>query len=258
MVIPFIFGGLNGENLRYDFLSMYQETQFRSVLKAISWRVAGTLATAAVVFFLTHKLWIALAAGGADFFSKLGLYFIHERIWNKVGTGKKAIQPAVIWFTGLSGAGKTTLAQELVQKLKARGLPVEHLDGDLIRQIFPQTGFSREQRNEHVKRVGFLASSLERNHVFVVASLISPYRESRDFVRNLCRNFVEVHVSTPIAVCEKRDPKGLYKQAREGKIKNFTGIDDVYEVPTRAELVIDTSELGLDESVAQLLKKISV
>jgi adenylylsulfate kinase len=235
---------------------MYRETPVRSVLKALSWRVLGTLVTATVVLIMTRKPWVALAAGGADFFSKIGLYFIHERVWNRVRIGKRAYEPVVVWLTGLSAAGKTTIARELVKRMKKLGLTVEHLDGDSIRDVFPQTGFTREARVEHIKRVGFLASRLERNNVFVVASFISPYQESRDFVRSLCPNFLEVYVSTPIAECEKRDPKGLYSKARQGTVKNFTGVDDPYEAPTHPDLVIDTSVFSAEDSASLILKRI--
>ena len=160
----------------------------------------------------------------------------------------------VIWFTGLSGAGKTTLAEKLAAYLKENGVKCELLDGDTVRNIFPQTGFSKKERDEHVKRMGFLASMLERNGITVIASFISPYRESRDFVRKMCRNFVEVYVSTSLEVCEKRDVKGLYKKARRGEIKSFTGIDDPYEAPLHPEITINTAGETVEESLGRLLK----
>lgn len=160
----------------------------------------------------------------------------------------------VIWMTGLSGAGKTTLANKLFESLKSQGQAVELLDGDAIRQMFPATGFSKADRDQHVRRVGFVASLLEKHNVTVIGSLISPYRESRDFIRGLCQNFVEVYLSTPLSVCESRDPKGLYRKARRGEIKNFTGVDDPYEAPTRPELVLDTSLLTVDECVSRILE----
>ena len=163
-------------------------------------------------------------------------------------------KPRVIWFTGLSGAGKTTLAEKLAAYLKEKGVKCELLDGDTVRNIFPQTGFSKKERDEHVKRMGFLASMLERNGITVIASFISPYRESRDFVRKMCRNFVEVYVSTSLAVCEKRDVKGLYKKARHGEIKSFTGIDDPYEPPLHPEITINTAGETVEESLERLLK----
>jgi adenylylsulfate kinase len=155
---------------------------------------------------------------------------------------------AVIWLTGLSGSGKSTLAHWVATELKREGRPVEVLDGDAMRAVFPNTGFSKAERDEHIKRVGFLASRLEAHGVTVVASFVSPYRESRDFVRGLCRHFVEVHVSTPLDECERRDVKGLYAKARRGEVAAFTGISDPYEPPARPELVVDTSRLSVEEA----------
>ena len=158
----------------------------------------------------------------------------------------------VIWLTGLSASGKTTIAEALINNLKDRGHRVEHLDGDLIRKIFPGTGFTREERDRHVKRIGYLAAMLEKHDVFVVASFISPYQEARAFVRSQCKNFFEVYVSTPLAECEKRDPKGLYKKARTGEISNFTGISDPYEPPENPEIEIDTTGITVDEAVTRI------
>ncbi len=164
--------------------------------------------------------------------------------------------PAVIWFTGLSGSGKSTIAAVVFQELERRGLRVERLDGDSVRDIFP-TGFTRPERDAHVRRVGFLASRLERHGVFVVASLISPYAESRGFVRQLCRNFIEVYVDTPLEECERRDVKGLYGKARRGAIQNFTGLDDPYEPPAAAEVVLDTRVLSPVEAAARVVDEIA-
>lgn len=159
----------------------------------------------------------------------------------------------VLWFTGLSGAGKSTIAERVVAALRARGRPVEYLDGDVIRDIFPGTGFTREERDAHIRRVGYLASRLERHGVAVVASLVSPYEASRQFVRSLCRRFIEVHVATPFAECERRDVKGLYARARRGEIRQFTGLDDPYEPPSAPEVTIDTTGLSVEESAALVL-----
>ncbi|HXE57645.1 MAG TPA: 3'(2'),5'-bisphosphate nucleotidase CysQ [Gemmatimonadales bacterium] len=160
---------------------------------------------------------------------------------------------AVLWFTGLSGSGKSTIATRVVERLRARGVPVEYLDGDAIREVFPGTGFSRAERDAHIRRVGYLASRLEAHGVVVVASLVSPYRESRDFVRRLCRRFVEIFVDTPLEECERRDVKGLYARARRGEIRQFTGIDDPYEPPPAPELRIDTTATGVAEAVERVL-----
>lgn len=161
--------------------------------------------------------------------------------------------PAVLWLTGLSGAGKSTIAAALQRRLDDDSAAVETLDGDALRQVFPGTGFSREERDAHVRRVGYLASRLEAHGVTVVASLISPYRDSRAFVRGLCRTFVEIHVATDLAECERRDPKGLYRKARGGQITQFTGLDDPYEAPDAPEIVIDTVTESADAAAARIL-----
>ncbi len=159
----------------------------------------------------------------------------------------------VIWLTGLSGSGKTTLAKEVCRRLAAKTPRVEHLDGDAVREVFPLIGYDRDSRNDHIRRIGFLASRLEKHGVIVVASFISPYQESRDFTRKLCRHFIEVYLNAPLAVCESRDPKGLYKKAREGKITNFTGVQEPYEPPASPELTLDTSQLTVDRCVDLIL-----
>jgi len=232
---------------------MIRETHARSVAKAVSWRVLATLTTTGLVYAVTRELTVSMAVGGMEAISKLGLYWIHERLWDRLHFGRVEMKPVVLWFTGLSGSGKSTVSEWVARELRARRVRVEQLDGDTIRNIFPQTGFTKPERDAHIKRVGFLASKLEQNGVFVVASFVSPYRESREFVRDLCRNFVEIHVSTPLEVCEARDVKGLYARARRGEITNFTGIDDPYEAPERPDLVIDTTNLGIEEAGAQVL-----
>lgn len=162
----------------------------------------------------------------------------------------------VLWFTGLSGSGKSTIATRVQAELERRGVPVEYLDGDALRGVFPSTGFTRAEREEHLRRTGYMASRLAAHGVTVVASFVSPYRESRDFIRRLCPGFVEIYVATPLEECERRDVKGLYARARRGEIRNFTGLDDPYEAPEHPELTLDTSALTVEESVARVLAHI--
>jgi adenylylsulfate kinase len=167
-------------------------------------------------------------------------------------------QPGVtIWFTGLSGAGKTTISRAVGKELKSSGYKVELLDGDVVRQNLTKgLGFSKEDRDENIRRVGFVAELLTRNQVIVLVSAISPYREIRQQVRERIGNFVEVYVNAPLAVCEQRDVKGLYKKARAGEIKNFTGIDDPYEPPLNSEVECRTDLESLEESVSKVLAKL--
>ena len=161
----------------------------------------------------------------------------------------------VIWFTGLSGSGKTTLAKEVERLLRARGLRyVQRLDGDVVRQdLTRDLGFSKEDRDENIHRVTFVAELLSKNGVATTCAFISPYRAARQTARRRCHNFVEVYVQCPLDVLIQRDPKGLYKKALAGEIKGFTGIDDPYETPEHPEIVVHTDQETIEESTLRLL-----
>ena len=235
---------------------MFKESRLRSATKAVSWRFWATVTTMVLVYVFTGTVKIALAVGCLEVVVKIVIYFLHERLWDRIRFGKKVIRPFVVWTTGLPGSGKTTLGNRVYEKLTKNGYRVERLDGDTVRSLFPSTGFSREERNVHIERVGHLASILERNGIIVVASFISPYEEARDFVRRLCENFIEIHMATPGEVCEKRDTKDLYGRARRGEIKNLTGYDDPYEIPSHPELTIDASQESVEKSANQVLRYI--
>lgn len=147
-----------------------------------------------------------------------------------------------LWFTGLSGAGKTTLSKLVVDKLRERDIEPEILDGDVVRtHLSKGLGFSREDRETNLKRIAFVCKLLTRNAACVVACTISPYQHIRQHARSEIGNYVQVHVNCPLEVCERRDPKGLYKKARSGLIENFTGITDPYEVPKNSEIEVNTA-----------------
>ena len=155
-----------------------------------------------------------------------------------------------LWFTGLSGAGKTTISQQVEAKLRAEGYKIEVLDGDIVRtNLTKGLGFSKEDRDTNVRRIGFVADLLTRNGVIVIVSAISPYRAIREELKEKIGNFVEIFVNAPLSVCEDRDVKGLYKKARSGEIKMFTGISDPYEPPASHEIECRTDLEELDESV---------
>lgn len=158
-----------------------------------------------------------------------------------------------LWFTGLSGAGKTTLAEAIAARLRDAGRKVEVLDGDAVRQHLSKgLGFSREDRDTNIKRIAYVCSLLTRNGVISIAAAISPYREARAWARSEIGHFVEVYLKCPIEVCRARDTKGLYKLVDEGKIKGFTGVDDPYEEPESPELVVDTANQTLEQCLAQI------
>jgi adenylylsulfate kinase len=163
-------------------------------------------------------------------------------------------QGFTVWLTGLSGAGKTTIALELERELKGRSLYLERLDGDTVREgLTRDLGFSKEDRDKNIERVTFVAKLLSRNGVGVVASFISPYREARENVRRETTNFIEVYVNAPLDVCASRDVKGLYKKALAGELKGFTGVDDPYEAPESPEITVYTDRETVAESAAKII-----
>jgi len=161
----------------------------------------------------------------------------------------------LLWLTGLSGAGKTTIALSLTEKLKAQNYKVELLDGDVVRTHLSEgLGFSKEDREINIRRIAFVANLLSRNGVIAIVAAISPYRELRNEIRRNTTNFVEVYVNSPLEVCEARDIKGLYAKARAGKIRNFTGIDDPYEPPISPEIICFTDLETIEQSLEKVLE----
>jgi adenylyl-sulfate kinase len=158
-----------------------------------------------------------------------------------------------LWFTGMSGAGKSTISAALEARLRALGAKVEVLDGDVVRtHLSKGLGFSREDRDENIRRIGFVCELLSRNGVIAIAAAISPYRAVREELRARIPNFVEVYVECPVEVLAERDVKGLYKRALAGEIGNFTGISDPYEPPAAPEVTVNSSTQTLDESLERI------
>jgi adenylylsulfate kinase len=167
------------------------------------------------------------------------------------------IKGFTLWFTGLSGSGKSTLSQILHNKFTKWGIKHEVLDGDVIRENLSKgLGFSKEDRDTNIRRIGFVCNLLTRNDVVAIAAAISPYKSIRDENRNMIGNFVEVYVNCSLEECEKRDPKGLYKKARAGDIPNFTGISDPYEPSLNPEVVCETDKETPEESAEKIITKI--
>ena len=160
-----------------------------------------------------------------------------------------------LWFTGLSGAGKTTITTHLVKEFRRRGSKLEVLDGDIVRENLSKgLGFSKEDRDTNIRRIAFVADLLSRNGVPVITAAISPYRELRDEARELMGDrFIEVFVKASVEVCAERDVKGLYEKAFKGEIKEFTGVSDPYEPPLNAELTLDTEHDSAEEDAAKVL-----
>lgn len=160
-----------------------------------------------------------------------------------------------LWFTGLPCSGKTTIADKLAPLIRERGIKVERLDGDIVRQgLTRDLGFSKEDRDKNIERVTFVAKLLTRNNVIVLATFVSPYILRRQKSREEIGEFIEVYVKASVEECIKRDVKGMYKKALAGEIKNFTGVDDPYEEPPSPEILIDTENETIEESVQKVIK----
>jgi adenylyl-sulfate kinase len=171
-----------------------------------------------------------------------------------VSNKKITSKGAVIWLTGLPCSGKTTIGDALAKSLKKS--KVERLDGDIVRKgkLSDDLGFSKEDRNKNINRINFVSKLLARNEVIVIASFVSPYRKTRNNIRNNVNNFVEVYVEASAKKCAKRDVKGMWKQAKEGKIKGFTGYDDPYEKPNNPEIICNTEKETVSESTNKIIK----
>jgi len=163
-----------------------------------------------------------------------------------------------LWFTGLPCSGKTAVANKVAERLRERGLKVERLDGDIVRKSLTRDlGFSKEDRNENIRRVTFVAKLLTRNGVAVLTSFISPYRELREHARQEIGNFVEVYVKCPVEVCMKRDVKGMYEKAIKGEIKEFTGISDPYEEPLNPEILLESDKETMEGSANKVIQRLN-
>ncbi len=267
-----------------------KDTRTRSVVKGFSWRFVGTMDTTLISYLVTGNPLKALSIGGIEVFSKVFLYYFHERLWLRIkwgravehspivhhnnGVAQEHIHPVydrlvsraereqflqqtgkVLWLTGLSGSGKTTIAQGLERKLLENNYFAQVLDGDNIRHgINSNLGFSLEDRQENIRRIAEVAKLYVNSGIVTICTFISPTREIRAFAKNIIgeADFLEVFVNAPLEVCETRDVKGLYKKARAGEIKEFTGIDSPYEAPLSPDLEINTANMGIEAAVEQL------
>jgi adenylylsulfate kinase len=235
---------------------MYKETNLRSITKGVSWRVVATSTTMGIVYVFFGNIELAIATGMLETVAKIGLYWGHEKAWQKVRWGKKKIEPFNLWFTGLPLSGKTTIADRVYEELQKLQIPLERIDSKDIRELIPDIGYSREERNRHMHRIGNLVKTLQHNSVSTVASFVSPYKESRKAIREMVKNNIVVYVKADIETCKKRDYKGAYEKALSGEYQNFSGVNDVYEEPQHAEIVIDTDKLSVDEAVDIIVKYI--
>ena len=233
---------------------MYKDTNIRSVVKGVSWRLIAAIVTMTIVYLFFGRLDLAIATGLIETVFKLSLYWMHERMWIKIRWGRKRIEPFNLWFTGLPLSGKTTIADKVYTELEKLQVPIERIDSNNIRDLVPNIGYSREDRNRHMHRIGYLIQKLQKNSVSTVVSFVSPYTESRKTIREMVKQNIVVHVKADIETCKARDYKGVYAKAVAGELQNFTGVNDVYEEPKHAEITIDTDEINADDAAKRIVK----
>lgn len=237
-----------------------KDTHHRTLIKTITWRIIAFSVTFLVAYVLTKDLVLATSLGVVANLIKMVAYYLHERVWNYFSFGQKRVPQKgfTLWFTGLPASGKSTLADALAQELREKYmLHVERLDGDIVRQtICRDLGFSKEDRQKNIERVTYVAKLLTKNQAAVITSFISPYEKSREKARKEIGNFIEVHTKCPLEVCIQRDPKGNYKKALAGEIKNFTGISDPYEEPENPEITVKTDQENVEQCVDKIIKSL--
>ena len=264
----------------------------RHIAKTFTWRIVGTIDTMILAWLISGSPMIGFKIGAAEVVTKMILYYLHERAWYRVNfgldrrkerenrmarakhisenivrqgfkvnaSGRQRLlgqKPILVWFTGLSGSGKSTLANALEAELHDRGFKTYALDGDNVRHgLCNDLAFTEEDRIENIRRIGEVSKLFLDSGIIVLCSFVSPFSKDREIVRALVgsENFVEVFVDCPLEVCEARDVKGLYKKAREGKIKNFTGISSPFEIPENPTLTIKSQEEKLEVSLNRLMK----
>ncbi len=207
-----------------------------------------------VAFGITKRVDIAIEIGLIEFFLKILVYYIHERYWTKISLGIHEGQSLVLWFTGLSGCGKSQISQAVYDNLQKRKIGVEYLNGRKIREIFPEIGYSPKNRKEHIEKIGSLIKILENNKTSVVGSFESPFEESRNYLRNTLENYMEIYVSASRDYCIRNDNKGLYKKAMAGQLENFVGISIKYEEPKNPEIIIDSENQSIRNSTMQVIR----
>lgn len=236
---------------------MYKDTKLRTAAKTISWRITATTTTVIIVYIFTGQIDTAIEVGLMEMVAKMLIFYFHERGWDKLKFGKQEIPSFVVWITGLPISGKTTLGDMIAEEMGKEKRKYERLDSHTVRALFPETGFTEKDVNRHIKRVGHLASILENNGIIAIASFVSPYRESKEFVRKMCKNFVEIHLDTTPEYAEQFDTKGFYKRARKEKWEHVPGISSEYEHSDNAELTFDMTRTSLEKVKKEVMKYIT-
>jgi len=194
------------------------ETKIRTFVKTVSWRVTATVTTIIVALAITKRIDIAVQIGLIEALLKMLVYFIHERSWAKIPFGLREKKPLVLWFTGLSGCGESQISKAVYEKFQQRRIRVEYFNGRKIREIFPEIGYSPENRREHIRKIGSLIKILENNNTSVIGSFESPFGETRDYLPSNLINYIEIYVHATLDYCIRNDNRGLYEKAMSGEL----------------------------------------
>ncbi len=232
------------------------DSKRRTIVKSATWRLTAFILLASIAFIITGNLTAVTSITIIYTLLQIAVYFLHERLWNYIRWGKT--KGLFIQMTGLSGSGKTTLSRGVADKLRQQGYKVEIIDGDEYREsLCNDLTFSKEDRNTNIRRLGFVGKVLARNNVIAIMAAINPYENIRGEVAEMGGFVKTAYLKCDIEVLKERDPKGLYRRAflEEGhpdRIENFTGISDPYEEPANSDIVIDTDNQNLDESIDML------
>lgn len=236
---------------------MYKDSKLRTVLKTVSWRITATTTTIIIVYIFTGQVHTAIEVGLMEMVAKLIIFYFHERGWDKLKFGKHDIPSFVVWITGLPISGKTSLGDMLASEMMKQKRKYQRLDSHTVRALFPETGFTEDDVNNHIKRVGHLASILEKNGIVAIASFVSPFRESKEFVRQQCSNFIEVHLETTPEFAEQFDKNGFYAKVRKEHWQHVPGVSSEYEHSEKPELVFNMTKISLDQAKKEIMKYIN-
>lgn len=233
----------------------------RKILKSISYRILGTLSISIISYMVTGDIKSSGLIGFIHMLTNMALYVLHDLLWERISWGKS--KGMFIQMTGLSGSGKSTIANKAKLELEKQGYKVEVIDGDYYREhLCKDLGFSKKDRNENIKRLGFVGNVLAKNGIISIMSAINPYEEIRAELRKFGDHIKTVYIKADVSVLTGRDPKGLYKRAMlpdddPNKLKNFTGISDTFDSPLVCDLTIETDKQTEEESVKKLVKYIT-
>ena len=232
---------------------MYIETSRRSLVKGITWRFLATTTTIIIVYLFFGRLDLALAAGVLETTAKIFLYYLHERGWQKITFGKKRVEPFNLWIIGLPLSGKKVIADRVFKSLeKQLHIPLERIENRELRQILPEIGYERDDRIMHIKRVGYLIKKLQRHSVSTISSFVSPYQESRDAVKAMTENYVEVYIDTPADQYKQRQEEGYVEEIDDEQLHDLDRVSHEYDKPLNPHIVIKKDE-SLDDAVDRIV-----